>query len=107
MRGFLEDHRDYLSLLLNTSPIQQKALIDTITEGQVLLLSEIALNLLQLEVGYKGKKFLKSKTELLQQLANKKRTEKFKARIIRNNRLSVLRILHFFKEPLLSLLQNE
>lgn len=104
MRGNLLEQRDYLSLLLKTSSLQQKALIDTITDEQVLLLSEIALNLLQLDLGYKGKKFLKSKVPLLKQVANTKRTEKFRGRIIRRNRLAILRILNFFKDPLLSLI---
>lgn len=104
MSRVIDKNKSFLSLFLSTSQAQQRRLLETITEEQAQLLSEIAFNLLRINLDVDDRKFLKSRVPLLQLLSNKKSSDKYKIKIIKENRIPVTRILIHFKTQLEELL---
>lgn len=104
MSKALDENRCFLNLFLSTTPSQQRALIESLTESQAQLIGEIAFNLPRLPLDTSERKFLKSRIPLLQVLANKKKSAKVKARIIKENRIPITRILNYFSSKLKGLL---
>lgn len=104
MSKLVQQHRDFIHLLLNTSRDQASALLDTITPEQVLLFSEIAFNLLQLPLSKKGQALVNKHKKLFEFIASKKQTKEKKRIRIRKNYQHLLTTLWVLKPHLLLLL---
>jgi len=66
------DGKHFLHLLLNTSKIQSKALLYTLTSKQLKILCEIAHNLFRLPLSESGHRSVERNSDLLKTLARKK-----------------------------------
>ena len=86
-------NKQFLHLLLTTSWEQGAALLDTVTTPQALLISEIALNLLQLPLQKKAAHLVRKKRKVLQKLADKKVGKLAKRKIIRKHYKFLLDLL--------------
>lgn len=104
MSELIRKNRNFLSLILSTSQEQQKAIINSITDNQALLLSEIFLNILELEHSERDFRFLKSKVGVLDKLAKHKFSKRSKRGFVKKHKLVILRILLHFKDELQELL---
>lgn len=104
MSSLIRENQNFLSLFLNTSQEQQKALLDTITDSQALLLSEIFLNIINIEHEKKDIKFLNNKLLILEKLSNRKNSNRYRKSFIRKHKLVISKILFHFKDQLISLL---
>ncbi len=76
--------RHFLQLLLSTSKVQARALLETSSPDQILMLSEIALNIVenQLPTNTKTKLELKKHHSVLKKLANRKIKPKNKYHLV-------------------------
>ena len=97
------NNNSFLKLILNTSKEQGLALLHSVTPEQVLFLSEIALNILQLPLPKKATALVNKKKKIYQRLANKKFSKTRKKDIIKKNSHQLLLLLLSIKQQLLSL----
>lgn len=104
MSELLKDNGNFLSLILDTAPNQQKAILNTITHEQALLLGEIFLNILNIEHEDRDINFLKNKVKLLEVLSNSKLSDRYRRGFVKRHKIPIIRILLHFKENLMKLL---
>lgn len=104
MSELLRDHSNFLSLILNTDPIQQKSLLDSITPSQALLIGEIFLNLLNIEHEDKDFSFLKNKIRVLESLSKRNLSARYRRSLVRKHKVLILKILLHFKDNLSKLI---
>lgn len=104
MSELLNDNSNFLSLLLNTSSDQQKALLDTVTADQAKLISEIFLNILDIEHDDNNIKFLKNKVPILETLSKSSVSNRYRRSYIKTHKRVILKIILFFKKELTNLL---
>lgn len=103
MSAKIKDNLSFFRLLLETSSLQRKALLDTLSESQVNLISELVFNLLYvLPIQVKARKSLQRKT-YLKDIAKIKRTYKYRKSKIRRNRAHIIKLLEAYKQDLLGL----
>lgn len=104
MSKHVNQNKEFLRLLLTTSRDQAAALVDTITPAQVLLLSEIAFNALQLPLSKKTRSLVDKKKKLFEDIASKTKSKEQKTRLIRKNYKPLLTTLWALKPQLMLLL---
>ena len=97
--------KHFLQLLLNTTPLQAISLILTATDDQIIAISEIAYNLIQLPLKGKEKDLIKKRQKILKKISNKNLTLKKKQELIQRHRKIIINILLFFKQKLIELLK--
>ena len=98
---------NYLHLLLNTSKVQARALLETSNPDQVLAISEIILNLLenQLPVSSNLSSHIAKNLSLFKKLSRRKVTERTKYNIIRKQWKLIWNTLLLFKKNLIEALE--
>ena len=88
--------KDFLKLLLATEPVQQKALLQTVTRDQAHTLVEIAFNLSRLvDLG--------PQQRFISHLGKQNHTLRYKRSLIRKYATRLLKVLNAHKERLLEL----
>ena len=85
MSSRLDANHHFISLLLETTTVQARALLYTLSEDQVLVLREIAHNLNTLPLPVKVKKEVLKSEKLLTKLGTSKGSWKSKRILIENN----------------------
>lgn len=68
----IQKHKEFLMLLLRTNNLQARALLDTSTNEQINVFSEIAFNLRLIKHSKKISQQLKNHNHLLRKLSDKK-----------------------------------
>lgn len=102
------ENKHYLTLLLSTTAkAQALALLQTATKEQILLLSEIALNLTHLELPKKAKFYVSKKKKLLERLSSKTLARSRKQALIQKNAKFILDLLLSLKSQLSELLEHQ
>ena len=94
-----EEEHPFLKLLLNTTTLQKKALLKTVTDEQAGSLVEVAYNLKRL-ADLKGKKL-----DFVTYLGNRKHSLRYQKAVIRRNVRRVLDLLLSYKAELLEALE--
>ena len=89
----LIENQHFLQLLLSTTKDQALALLQTVTKDQLLLISEIAANILQLELPKKAQFYVKQKKKLIERLASKKLSRSKKVSSLQKNAKFILQLL--------------
>ena len=97
-------NKHFIFLFLNTSKQQQKVLFETLTNNQILVVSEICYNLLKLDLDDKTQQIVKKRKKILQKISNHKLTLKNKKKIIIKHYKQLNDILLFIKDKLLELI---
>ena len=100
MSKHLEKNKNFLRLVLNTSKDQATALLHTITPGQVLLLSKIALNLSHLPLSKKAERLLEKNKKLFSNLQDKNISTSQKRDLIRKHYKHLLLTLWAVRQQL-------
>lgn len=100
----LGENRDFLSLILSSSPEQKKALLNTVTPSQVQLINEIFYNILNIEHSIGDRKYLRNKIKVVKKLADSKRSPKGRQSLVRKHKLFIVKILDHFSDHLQQLL---
>ena len=102
----LLNNKPFLELFLNTSRQQAVELLKTVTDEQLLLLSEIAKNLFKLPLpNTAAKRNVEHRKVLFQQLANKRVSKRKKRQAIIRHRMHILKTLYSLKPELLNMIQ--
>ena len=98
---------NYLHLLLTTSKVQARALLETSNPDQVLAISEIILNLVenQLPVSSNLRRHIAKNLSLFKKLSGRKVAEKTKYSIIRKQWKLIWNTLLLFKKNLIEALE--
>lgn len=96
----ISENRPFLTLLLNTSPEQQKALLLSVTPSQASALREIFYNILNIEHTLEDQKFIKRKIPLIRKLSKNKKSVKTQQTLVRKERIMIIKILNHFKSKL-------
>ena len=99
----ITNNKHFLELLLSTSKQQALALLYTATNQQILLLSEIAHNILQLPLPKKAEHYVTKRKKLFEALANTKRNLALKRSSIDKNADYILQVLLALKQQLSAL----
>jgi len=100
-------HKHFLELLLNTHDYQARALLDTVSNDQVDVISEIAFNLNDIKHSDSVQQGMRFQKHLLKKLANRNVSNNKKKIIIRHNRKQLLKVLKLFRRDLLSLISEK
>ena len=104
MSSRIRDNAPFLQLLLTSHLPQQKALIESASDEQVDLLTEVIHNLLYVvPIAHSVRRKLQRKV-YLKDLANIKRSRKFRKSHMRKRKSDLLKVLMPFASDLLALL---
>lgn len=102
----MKENEFFLRLLLNTTSQQQKVLLDTVTDNQLDLLSEVIHNILYVvPIAQQERKSLLRK-QVLVELAKIKRSYKYRRTRVKVNKKEVMNILVKYARELLSTLDE-
>ena len=101
----LISQQTFLELLLKTEKQQARALMDTITQGQLDALIEIFINLMTLKVPPKTQSLLRRRRRLLSKLTNKRTKVSTKLALLRRHFRQIYDTLLSVKDRLLGLLR--
>ena len=104
MSSNIEDNHSYFDLILNTSSKQQGALLSTITDSQVDLISEVFHNFLTLPLESGQKQFVKNRIQFIRKLSNNSKSHRYRRGLITKHRKLVTKFIDFFKDDLRTLL---
>ena len=104
MSSNLDNNRSYFDLILNSSSKQQGALLSTITDPQVDLISEIFHNLLILPLESGQKQFIKKRIQFVKKISNNSKSYRYRRRLVIKHKKLVTKFLDFFKDELNSLI---
>ena len=104
MSKLLQSNSYFLNFILQTPKKQALLLLQNTTTDQALVLSEIALNLLQLPLNKKEKKIVAKNKALLTKLSKKKLNKKLREKLISKNKEKVYNILKSIEVSLLKLI---
>ena len=105
MVNLLDDHSDFLSLLLKTEKNQRKALLSTLSQPQVDLLSEVFYNLINnFPIPQSDKKSL-SKKKFVKVIADLKKSYKLRNSTVKKHKKQVEQILIKYRNNLLTLIK--
>ena len=104
MTDSLKDYTDFLSLLLKSSVKQRKAILNTLDAGQVDFIRDLMYNFLNtFPIPKKELKKLYKKKDLME-IANYKKSNRFRNHLIRKNIRTIIDILSRHSKKLLTLL---
>ena len=98
------DNKAFLELLLSTSKKQAVSLLQTTTKEQLLLLSEIFFNILNLPLPKTARQYVTKKKKLIQRLASKKTNKSQKLSLIKKHSRFLQQLLFVLKRQLNELL---
>ena len=104
MSKTLIDNKCFIILFLETSKQQRRVLFDTLTNTQILVITEICYNLLKLELTDSIQQVIKKRKKILQKLTNSRYKIKTKKTIIVKHYKQISEILLLVKEQLLQLI---
>ena len=104
MSNNLNEHSYFIKLLLETSKQQARALLETVTNKQVIVISEICLNLLTIPLDKETASIINRRKQILKKLSNSKLTVKIKRRLIATHYRQISHTLLHIKNQLLDLL---
>ena len=105
MSNNIDKSKHFLHLLLSTSRLQALALLLTVTDEQIKVLTEIAYNLLQLPLTEKEKEIFQKRYKIFKKLSNKNTGKKSKYQLIKHYRKVILDTLLLFKHKLIEILE--
>lgn len=94
------EEKQFLYLLLHTSKEQQRALVYTITHRQVLVVSEIAYNLLHLPLKESVRTIIEKRRRTLQKIGNKKLSIRTRSSLIKKHMTQLLDTFKLVKSQL-------
>lgn len=94
------NNKSLLHMLLTDNTLQKKGLLSSLDSHQSKLISEIFYNLQHLDLDENEKKFLNKYKSLVKKLGNLKLRYKQIKNIIKTSKLSIIKILMFFKTKL-------
>lgn len=97
------NNKHFLALILSTTKEQALALLNTITKDQILLLSEIAKNILELPLPTKARHYVSKKKRLIERIANKTLSHSKKVTLLKKNAKYILQLLLAIKLQLIEL----
>ena len=100
MSSNLENNRSYFDLILNTSSKQQGALLSTITDSQVDLISEVFHNFLVLPLEGAQKQFVKKRIQFARKLSNNSKSHRYRRALILKHKKLVTKFIDYFKDDL-------
>ena len=100
MSQTLQQNKEFLHLLLNTTKDQAVALLFTITKSQLDLLTEIVFNLLQLPLPLKARRIVKKSQKVLEAISRKHTSQSRKQSLIRKHYRHILYLLWAVKDQL-------
>ena len=100
----LRKYKSFLTLLLSTSQTQAKALLQTITSGQVQAIVEIVYNLMNIASSSKDKAVIQKRRAFLRKLVNKRIKFGGKKNLVVKHKAKLLKTLLHFKKVLVNLL---
>ena len=104
MSDRIRDNSSFLRLLLTTHSSQQKALLDTLSDEQVDLLSEVIYNILYtVPIPNNTRKKLQRK-KYLKDIARIKRSRAFRRRHVRGKKRDIIKLLDTFAKELVTLI---
>lgn len=103
MSTHIQKNKSFLDLLLQTSKRQAKALLNTITSEQVLLIIEVIKNILELILPKKARYYVERKRKLLQKIIAKSISKTKKALLIKKHSSLLLLLFYAIKQQLLGL----
>lgn len=104
MSDILLTNQYFIKLLLDTTNEQSRALFQSITNKQILVISEICFNLLLISVDKSTQLIIKKRKKILEKLSNKKISLLNKKRIIKKHYIQLRHTLLHIKDKLLELL---
>lgn len=96
----LVNNKHFLALLLSTSKEQALALLYTLTRQQLVLLSEIAFNVLDLPLPNKAQHYVTKKKKLFERIASSKTSTAAKRSAIEKHANYILQVLLALKQQL-------
>lgn len=100
MSQTLQQNKEFLHLLLNTSKNQAVALLFTITKSQLDLLTEILFNLLQLPLPLKAQRIVRKNQKVLEAISRKQTPQSKKQSLIKKHYRNILLLLWAVKNQL-------
>ena len=104
MVDLLKEYSDFLSLLLKGSVKQKKAILETLDSGQVDFIRDLIFNFLNtFPLNKKELKKLYKKKDLLE-IANYKRSSRFRNHLIKKNKKTILDLISRHSAKLVTLL---
>lgn len=96
----LRDNLHFFQLLLAAEKPQQRALLHTLSDSQTLLLSEVIYNFLNNFPIEQGVKKRLNRRAFLRDIANAKRSVKFRKAKLKKHKKDILNLLMQYKAPL-------
>ncbi len=102
----LKENENYLKLLLSTSNQQQKALLETITDKQVDLLTEVIYNLLHVVPIPSRERNSLLRKKILKELAKVTRSHKYRHMRVRVNKKLIVDTLLRYSDQLLNTVEG-
>ncbi len=100
----IKQSREFILLLLSCSKSQARALLETASNEQISALSEIFLNFVDQKLNTTDNSLFKRRKEVIQKLANRKYTDRFKYSLVCQNWQLVWKVVLDFKTTLKQLL---
>ena len=100
----IDNNRSYFDLLLNTSSKQQTALLSTITDPQIDLISEIFHNFQIVPLEGQQKQFVKKRIRFVRKVSNNSKSYRYRRSLITKHQKLVTKFIEFFKEDLKGLI---
>lgn len=104
MSDILLENSIFIKLLLDTSKEQVRVLLQSITNRQILAISEICYNLLTITLDKTTKLLIKKRQKILKKLSNKKISLMNKRKLIRKHYIQLSHTLLHVKDKLLTVL---
>lgn len=100
MSKTVNQEKYFLHLLLESNKEQSRALLYTITPSQTLAISEIAYNLLRLDLPNKLKLVIEKRKRALHKIADKSKSVKIRTTLIKKHMTQLLNTLKLVKNQL-------
>jgi hypothetical protein len=104
MSSNIDEHANYLRLLLNTEPNQQRSLLSTSTPEQLDVLSEIFHNFLILPLSREEREFIRPRAHVIKKIGDISKSARFRRSAIKKHYRQILNTLIFFKDKLISVI---
>lgn len=105
-RNRLRENEHYVRLLLSTTPSQQKALLDSVTDEQLDLLTEVLYNLLYVVPINQRERSAMLRKQAWKELAKISRSRKYRRVRVKANRKRLLDILIKYSKELITMLNE-
>ena len=98
------EHTDLLSVLLKGSLAQKKAILDTLDERQVDFIRDLIFNFLNNFPISKAEQNKLNKKKGLKNIANSKRSNKYRKRLIKQHKKHIISLLDRYRDQLMTLI---